>query len=1235
MTTKKLKKQPEGKTAAKKKEATYTAKDIYVLKGLEPVRRRPAMYIGSTGPDGLHHLIWECVDNFIDEFNMGYGNQGEVILLPGNRVKVTDNGRGIPVEKHPQTKKSALETVMTTLHAGAKFGGKAYQVAGGLHGVGVSVVCALSKWMRAEVCRGGMKYFQEYSEGKPKSKVKKIDKCRQTGTTVIFEPDPEIFKEINFDLKKILDHLRQQAYLTKGIKITVSDERTKQKQSYSFYFEGGLASYVKYLVGGVTPRHPNIFYGSGLKNGIITEAAFQYTQEYECYEESFANNIWTQEGGTHLTAFRTALTRTFNDYARRMGLLKETDENLSGKDIREGFTGVVSVKIKDPQFEGQTKAKLGNPEAKVVVEGVVSETLTDFLERNPQDSRAIIENCFLVQKAREAAKAARETVLRKGILEGLALPGKLADCASKKPEESELYIVEGESAGGSGKQGRDRKFQAILPLRGKILNVERARLDKILASKEIKSLIIALGTAVAEDFNLDKLRYHRVIIMSVDYEEPCFIKNSEGNIRYVKIGEFIDKCLDKKIPVSQYQVLCFDKKEGKVRFKTIKNIIRHPLKEKLYEIQTSYGRRIKVTASHSLFTFKYNKIALQKVGELKKGDYIVAPIYMPLQKSILAQDEIDLLKYLIKNHPKLKEKFYWRGNGIIDYLKMKIKEKNKMNRFLIEPRISISAELREILISARQKSGLTQRELCEAVGVKQPITYYQWEKGNYQPTLSSFQAYIDSIGLDYKKILPQVEIKESELERIWNYQWRNSGRNFVKNWISVKDIPRSDIRKLPSGGFLTPSKHTQYLLKRYIPINEQLMHILGWFIAEGDCSLRNGIRFSLGESDEKFVPELRKDFDEVFGVKSKIYKDKDNPLSRVFFVRNKVLSFVFQNLFGFKNMSADTKKIPDLIFNSTPKLQLEFLRGYFLGDGSINKTQIYISTTSKELAQQLVYLLSAQGVTPSISVRAPDGKIMGYKKGKPIITKGVVYSISIVNKKDLLTLYPIWKDHSLAWKLDKKMRNKIGNYNRAFIPIKGDLVALKIKEISRVSPSRPFVYDFSVDNDENFIAGFGGICCHNSDADSDGNHIRTLLLTLFYRHFKPIIEKGYLYIAQPPLYKIQAGKKIEYAYTEDDKAEILSEFRKVKTKKGKSKKEGAEEEKFVGITIQRYKGLGEMNPLELWSTTMNPENRVLLKVTIENAKEADRIFDTLMGEEVLPRKKFIQTYAKKVKNLDI
>lgn len=501
-----------------KKEGSYTAKDIYVLEGLEPVRKRPGMYIGSTGIDGLHHLVWEVFDNCLDEAMAGYAKNIEVILLPKHRMKITDDGRGIPVEIHPQTKKSTLETVITTLHAGGKFGGEAYKVSGGLHGVGISVVCALSTWMRAEVCRDGAKYAQEYSKGKVKTKVEKVGKCSATGTTMIFEPDSEIFKgfavSMDFDIKKILSHLRQQAYLTKGVRIRVEDQREEPAMRYSFYFEGGVGSYVKYLTRGCALRHPNIFYHVGEKEGVQVEVSFQYTDEFEVYEESFANNIYTPEGGTHLTGFRTSLTRTFNDYARKNSIFKEKDENLTGEDIREGFTGVVSVKIREPQFEGQTKAKLGNPEVKVAVESVVSEGLTDFLERNPSDARAIVEKCIISQKARKAAKAARETVLRKGILEGLALPGKLADCTSNKPEESELYIVEGESAGGSSRQARDRHFQAILPLRGKILNVERARLDKMLESKEIKALIIALGTAIADDFNLEKLRYHKIVLMA-------------------------------------------------------------------------------------------------------------------------------------------------------------------------------------------------------------------------------------------------------------------------------------------------------------------------------------------------------------------------------------------------------------------------------------------------------------------------------------------------------------------------------------------------------------------------------------------------------------------------------------------------------------------------------------------------------------------------------------------------
>ncbi len=493
---------------------SYSAKDIYVLEGLEPVRKRPGMYIGSTGADGLHHLIWEVVDNSLDEAMAGFAKNIKIELLENNQVAVTDDGRGIPVDIHAQTKKSALETVMTTLHAGGKFGGESYKISGGLHGVGVSVVNALSKRLRVEVCKDGYLYVQEYERGKPKFNVKKLGKCDDNGTKVIFDPDPEIFQKIEFERKKILDHLRQQAFLTKGIRIEIIDYREETPFYYSFQFEGGLISFIEYLNISHQPIQKEIFYIDKEHEDIGVETAFIYNDTTEIRELSFANNIYTPDGGMHLTGFRSALTRALNDYARSANYLKESDENLTGDDVREGLTTIVSVKLREPQFEGQTKARLGNPPARTAVESVVSEALKEFLEKYSNDARAIIERCLLAQRARKAAKAAKDTVLRKGALEGMTLPGKLADCSSKNAEESEVFIVEGDSAGGSAKSGRDRKFQAILPLRGKILNVEKSRLDKMLLNNEIKSLIIALGTAISENFNIDKLRYHKVVIMT-------------------------------------------------------------------------------------------------------------------------------------------------------------------------------------------------------------------------------------------------------------------------------------------------------------------------------------------------------------------------------------------------------------------------------------------------------------------------------------------------------------------------------------------------------------------------------------------------------------------------------------------------------------------------------------------------------------------------------------------------
>ena len=499
----------------KKEQSSYSAKDIFVLEGLDPVRKRPGMYIGSTGPEGLHHLIWEIVDNSIDEAMAGYAKHITVELLSDTKVRVTDDGRGIPVDIHPQTKKSALETVLTVLHAGGKFGGNGYKVSGGLHGVGSSVVNALSTHMKAEVRQNGYLYMQEYDIGKPRAQVKKVGAAEGHGTTITFEPDPTIFGTIEFDRKKILERIRQQAYLTKGIRITFVDLRGEQPFYYAFSFSGGIKTFVEYLnEGGEDMLQEEVFYIHKETEAGEVEAAIAYTEDIEIKELGFANNIYTVDGGTHITGLRAALTRTINDYVRANNFLKDNDDNLTGDDVREGIVTVVSVKLRDPQFEGQTKAKLGNTEIRSAVETTVSEGFKEYLEKHPQDAKRIIEKCLLAAKARKAAKAAKETVLRNGVLEGLALPGKLADCQTRKADEAELFIVEGDSAGGSAKQGRDRRIQAILPLRGKILNVEKAQVHKMLANNEVKSLIVALGTAFGKDFDITKLRYRKTIIMT-------------------------------------------------------------------------------------------------------------------------------------------------------------------------------------------------------------------------------------------------------------------------------------------------------------------------------------------------------------------------------------------------------------------------------------------------------------------------------------------------------------------------------------------------------------------------------------------------------------------------------------------------------------------------------------------------------------------------------------------------
>jgi DNA gyrase subunit B len=1200
--------------------AEYSASQIQVLEGLEAVRRRPGMYVGGTDIRALHHLIYEVVDNSIDEALAGTCDHIRVTIHPDNSVSVKDNGRGIPVDIHPTEKVSALQVVMTKLHAGGKFGGGGYKVSGGLHGVGVSAVNALSDVCEVTVQRDGKLWYQQYKRGAPQAPVKAIGKAPDstTGTTVKFNRDVTIFKEENeYKFETLVQRFREMAFVTKGVTLEFLDERSDSLRQMTFHFEGGIQSFVRYLNRNKETLHPVIYVEKEVE-GVGVEVAVQYTDAYAESVYSFANTINTVDGGTHLTGLRTALTRTLNDYARKSGLLKESDPNFTGNDTTEGVTGIVSVKHREPQFESQTKVKLMNPEVGTIVQRVLGDAFSAFLEENPREAKAIIEKCLTSARARDAARKARDLVIRKSALESLTLPGKLADCSERDPAKCELYVVEGDSAGGSAKQGRDRHFQAILPLRGKILNTERTRLDKILGNNEVKALISALGTGIGEGFDLSGLRYHRTIIMSVDHDEMTFVRDAAGSIRSARIGEFIDDVLDNGKRAADYDVLCFDIHTRQTTFKPLKKVIRHEIAEPLYEIETAYGRRVRVTSSHSVFVYDGGQIRLKRGDAIRPGDLLVAPRQLPLEQPEPPK-HLDLLGELVARREALDVNLYVRGEAIAALYQSRIRGEYRDEPQLIEPRVNLPVEVRQLLARQRRSSGLSQTAICEAVGIRQPVTYYSWEKGESRPTLTHFRRYVEALGLDSNALLAQTELAGSRLDHIWATQYRDSGSNRVKSYIRLSELQPADLTRLNGGPLtLAPEHYADHGVPRFIPVNPALMTLLGFFLADGSLSQREGVRWAIGNNNQAFVEEIAAGVSQVFGFTPSYYPGRAGRAGELKIVNN-VVAAVFRHVFGLDGLKAHNKRVPDLVFNVNRQLQLAFLRGYFMGDGTASKTGINMVTVSKELAGQIMSLLSVQGVVASISVREPDGKV-GLIRGKPIRTRHAAYCVAVTAKEDLERLRPMWQDHHLAHLVNRKLTGTgRAGVNRRFMPIDGDLIGLPVRSVRPVEPTTRMVYDFSVAGDENFICGLGGICCHNTDADVDGSHIRTLLLTFFFRYMQQLIESGHLYIAQPPLYRIEHKKNIQYVYTDAEKDKALKAL-------------GAGADK---ATIQRYKGLGEMNPEQLWETTMDPARRTILQVNIEDAAAADRTFDMLMGSAVPPRRKFIQTHAKDVRNLDI
>ena len=1122
-------KKDDAKKSEKKKKGGYDASSISVLEGLEPVRKRPGMYIGTTGLDGLHHLIWEIFDNSRDEAMGNFADRVEVALLPDNYIRVVDNGRGIPVDMHKQTKVSALETIMTTLHAGGKFGGDetGYKVSGGLHGVGVSVVNALSTHTRVDVHKDGGHYMQEYNIGIAKAKVKKLGTTKFNGTTVIFQADPTIFPEISYDWKKVVTHLRQQAYLVKGMHLTVIDAResevaldpkTLADEIYiadmklevpkqTFYFEGGLKSLVAFNNQYQKPVHKNIFYveKEDFDGAVLSvEVALQYVDDISARISAFANNIYNAEHGTHITGFKTALTRTLNAYGKKNGLIKEKDGAFTGDDVLEGITAVVSVKMPEIQFEGQTKGKLGSVEARGAVESIFGEAFNMYLEENPDDAKAIINKVSIAVRARKAAKAAKDSVMRKGALEGMSLPGKLADCQSKSAEDSELFVVEGDSAGGcfSGNtkialtDGRDLSLAEIVKERkeNKLHYCYTLKSDGRIGVGEVLYPRITKQNAEVIQVTLDTGEVitctpdHKFMLRDSSYKEAKDLQSDDSLMPlYRKLSE-----IGGRITIDGYEMV--------------------------------YDPTDKYWIFTHLLADRYNTERNHYVRN--EGDHVHHQDFNKLNN-----DPSNLIRLSRDAHLKLHQKH------IAKTLHTKgAKEKARRAHQRPEYRKKMS----KIMSTPEMRAELSKRATLQWQDESYKKYMMECSKEFYDTNKSYREENSKRLNEAQKEYWSNPENRRAQSARITEFFEQNQERRMELKATAEQQWDNADLRAWRSEK--TKAQWTdEFREKRTYSYNQTYLNKM--------LSTLHDIYQETGEVDLELYEVVRKE-------------TKDKTLIRPQTVATRFF------------------------------------------DGDIEALKVAVTHYNHRVR-------SVEWIKKRMDV----------------------YDFEVPNTHNFALSSGVFVHNSAKMGRDRK--------TQAILPLRGKILNVERARIDKMLASEQI---------KNFVIAMGTaigdvfditkLRYHKiiiaTDADVDGAHIRTLLLTLLFRYFRPLIEEGYIYIAQPPLYKIQRGKEVWYAYTDAEKVsivgeeepdEVVNEDEEVENESGDEAETEEVSKKAPKYRIQRYKGLGEMNSDELWETTMNPENRVLKQVTIDDGQEADRVFDILMGKDVAARKSFIQSNA--------